>query len=87
MAPLTRNQFPADYLTATAGHDVVATVNVEAGWDAGDPFGEVAWLDSIDKPDGIAVRYVAHADLAAPDVEALLTRHAAHAASSASATS
>ncbi len=77
-SPLTRNQFAADYLAAAAGHNVVATVHVEAGWEARDPFDEVAWLDSIDKPDGIALRYVAHADLGAPDVEAVLARHAAH---------
>jgi predicted TIM-barrel fold metal-dependent hydrolase len=76
--PLTRNQSAADYVAAAAGHNVVATVHVEAGWEASDPFGEVAWLDSIDKPDGIALRYVAHADLGAPDVEAVLARHAAH---------
>ena len=77
-SPLTRNQFAADYLAAAAGHNVVATVHVETGWEARDPFDEVAWLDSIDKPDGIALRYVAHADLGAPDVEAVLARHAAH---------
>lgn len=76
--PLTQNQLPADYLAAAAGHNVVATVHIEAGWDADDPFGEVAWLDSLEKPDGMAARYVAHADLSAPDVEAVLARHAEH---------
>ncbi len=76
--PLAQNQLPADYRAAAAGHDVVATVHVEAAWDADDPDGEVRWLDALDKPDGIAARYVAHAALAQPDVQAVLARHGAH---------
>ncbi|MDP1730436.1 MAG: amidohydrolase family protein [Devosia sp.] len=75
---LAGDHIPADYARAAAGHNVVATVHVEAGWDADDPFGEIAWLDSLDKPHGIAARYVAHARLADPGVEAVLDRHASH---------
>ena len=36
LAPLRRNYLPNDYLRDAAGHNVVATVHVEAGWDAED---------------------------------------------------
>ena len=76
--PLGRDQLPADYLEAAKGHEVVATVHVEAAWDPSDPIGEIRWLDTLDKPGGVAERYVAHASLASPDIEAVLEHHGAH---------
>ena len=54
-----------------------ATVHVEAGWAAGDPFAELAWLDQLQRPAGLAARYVARATLDAADAEATLERLAA----------
>lgn len=74
---LGRDCLPADYLAAAGGRDVVATVHVEAGWEAGDPFAELAWLDQLQRPAGLAARYVARATLDAADAEATLERLAA----------
>lgn len=75
---LARDCLPADYLRATEGYDIVASVHVEANWDPTDPLGEIAWLDRLDRPDGIAARYVGYADLADPEVENVLEAFAAH---------
>lgn len=75
---LARDCLPASYLRDTRGYDIVASVHVEANWDPEDPLGEIAWLDSLDRPPGIAARYVGHADLSRPDVEPLLETMAAH---------
>ncbi|OQM76529.1 amidohydrolase family protein [Manganibacter manganicus] len=69
---LGQSCLPHDYLRAATGYDLRASVHVEAGWDPDDPQGEIAWLDSLPRPEGIAARYVAYADLASPDVEATL---------------
>jgi predicted TIM-barrel fold metal-dependent hydrolase len=75
---LARDCLPADYLRESAGYDIVASVHVEANWDPADPLGEIAWLDSLERPAGIAARYVGFADLGGPDVEGLLETLAAH---------
>lgn len=75
---LARDCLPADYLRDAAGYDIVASVHVEANWDPADPLGEIAWLDGLARPEGIAARYVAFADLASPGVERLLETMAAH---------
>jgi predicted TIM-barrel fold metal-dependent hydrolase len=75
---LARNCLPADYLGEAAGYDIVASVHVEANWDPADPLGEIAWLDGLEKPAGIAARYVGYADLGDPNVEPLLDAMAAH---------
>ncbi|MBB4053635.1 putative TIM-barrel fold metal-dependent hydrolase [Devosia subaequoris] len=77
-AVLTRNCLPQDYLRDTRGYDVIASVHVEANWDATNPLGEIAWLDSLERPSGIAGRYVGFADLRAPDVEDTLAAMAAN---------
>jgi hypothetical protein len=38
---------------------IVASVHIEALWDAQDPVGETRWLETLDKSDAIAGRYVA----------------------------
>jgi predicted TIM-barrel fold metal-dependent hydrolase len=75
---LARNCMPQDYLREAEGYNIVASVHVEANWDPADPMGEIAWLDAMERPDGIAARYVGYADLCAADVEPLLERMAAH---------
>lgn len=75
---LERNCLPADYLRATSGRNVVATVHVEAGWEAGDPFAEIAWLDQLSRPAWMAARYVSTVPLDSPRAEVTLERLAAH---------
>lgn len=77
LAPLRRNYLPQDYLSDARGHNVVATVHVEASWDSHDPLGETRWLESIDKIGGVAARYVARVPLARPDAVARVEAQAA----------
>jgi predicted TIM-barrel fold metal-dependent hydrolase len=75
---LAQDCMPADYQRDAKAYDIVGTVHVEAGWDASDPFGEIAWIDALEKPATMATRYVAAAQLADPGAAAVLERHAAH---------
>ncbi len=75
---LGKNCLPADYLKATAGHNVVGTVHVEAGWETGDPFAEIEWLDQLERPEWMASRYVSTVPLDASDAQANLERLAHH---------
>lgn len=77
LAPLQRNVLPKDYLEAIAGHNVVASVHIEANWDPADPLGETRWLESLERPEGIAARYVAYVPLAREDAAELIEGHAA----------
>lgn len=76
---LAQDSLPEDYLQAASGRNVVATVHVEAGWEADDPFEEISWLDGLERPDWMATRYVAHVALDHADAEPSLERLAAHA--------
>lgn len=76
---LRRNYLPEDYRRDAARHDVVATVHVEAGWAADDSVGETRWLETLDKSQGVADRYVVHVPLASPKAPALVEAHAAFA--------
>ena len=76
-APLRRNYLPEDYRADARNQPVVATVHIEAGWDPADPVAETQWLETLDKADGIASRYVAHVALESPDAAALIERQAA----------
>src|SRR4051812_22935877 len=73
---------PPDY-ARDAGQDSVDTVvHVEAGWLGGGELGpaaETRWLDALDfESAGLRLgAIVAHADLQAPHVDALLAAHAA----------
>ena len=72
-ADLARDVGPADYRAALAGHDVVATVWIEAL--AADPLAEArqaqAWAEAAP---GICAAIVAHTPLDAPDITARLDR-------------
>jgi predicted TIM-barrel fold metal-dependent hydrolase len=78
LEPLRRNYLPQDYQRDAANHNIVASVHVEANWLASDCLGETEWLDSIDKPDRIATRYVCHVPLADPNAKMLVEAQAAH---------
>lgn len=79
LAYLRRDYLPSDFDADSAGLNVAATVCVEALWDdARDPFEEIDWLDGLARRAGVAARYVARADLAAPGVEVRVARLAAH---------
>lgn len=75
---LRRNHLPADYLADLGDANVVASVHVEANWDPTDPAGEVAWLDGLQRPAGIAARYVAFCELADTRAPALIEAYAEH---------
>ena len=42
---LRRRYFPEDFRRDAAGHRVVATVHMEAEWDAADEVAETRWLE------------------------------------------
>jgi predicted TIM-barrel fold metal-dependent hydrolase len=77
LAQLRRNYLPHDYLRDAAGHKVAATVHVEASWDANDCLGETRWLESLEKPGGVAERYVARVPLAHDNALKLIEAQAA----------
>lgn len=77
LGPLRQNYLPQDYLRDAARHNLAATVHVEAGWASDDCLGETRWLETLDKADGVAARYVAHVPLASPDAPALIEAQAA----------
>lgn len=76
--PLSRSCLPEDYLRAADGFNIVASVHVEANWDPADPLGEIAWLDSLERPAGIAARYVGYAALESAEAPAIIEALAAH---------
>ena len=78
LVPLRNNYLPVDYRRDAANHNVVSSLHVEANWLASDCVGETKWLDGIDKPVGIADRYVAHVPLVDPKAKALIEEQAAH---------
>ena len=77
-AALCNDFLPGDYAVLAARHNIVASVHVEANWDPADPLGETTWLDGLQRPEGIASRYVAYATLGDAAAAALIERHAAH---------
>lgn len=75
LAPIRRNYLVDDYRRDVAGQNVVASVHIEAAWDrTDDPLAEIAWLETLDKSLGVAIRYIGFADLAAPGAGAALDR-------------
>jgi predicted TIM-barrel fold metal-dependent hydrolase len=79
LGPLRTNYLPQTYRRDAARQRIVATVHVEAGWRHDESLGETRWLESLDKSDGVAARYVAHVPLGAPDAPALIEAQAAFA--------
>lgn len=67
-----------DYRRDIAGQNVVASVHIEALWDAADsPVNETRWLETLDKSDSLAIRYVAGVPFEQPDTERLVREQAA----------
>lgn len=75
--PLRRNYLPEDYFRDAAGHDVVATVHMEAEWDPRDPVGETRWLARLRKETGFPTAAVGQAWFARDDIADVLAGHAA----------
>ena len=78
VGPLQKNYLPADYSNDSCAHQIVATVHVEANWRADDCVGETRWLNSLERPPGIAERYVVHVPLGDPKATQLLDEQASH---------
>jgi len=75
LGPIRRNYLVDDYRRDAANQNVVASVHIDAAWDrADDPLAEIEWLQTLDKPSGVAARYIGFADLNAPDADATLDR-------------
>lgn len=70
---------PGDYLTDSAGYNVIGVVHIEAHWDPKDRVGETRWLRGLadaGRESGLLKGIVGEADLSAPDVDRLLEAHA-----------
>ena len=68
---------PDDYDRDAEGFKVVGHVTMEGEWDEADPVGETRWLASIFKDNPAYLGHVARAFLHEPDVDEVLTGHAA----------
>jgi predicted TIM-barrel fold metal-dependent hydrolase len=74
---LRRDYLPADYERDVRGQGVVASVHVEAGWEPSTTVDETRWLETLDKSNNIAVRYVAGAPFAAPNGSEIVAEQSA----------
>jgi predicted TIM-barrel fold metal-dependent hydrolase len=75
---LRHDYLPRDYLADAGTQKIMGSVYIEALWDrARPPEEEIAWVNALAKPPGIASRCVAWADLTAPDIDEVLARLAA----------
>ena len=74
--PIQRDYLADEYLAESA-HEVVGSVHVQADGALPDPARETAWLERVAGEHGVPSAIVGFADLAAPDLDALLDRHAA----------
>jgi predicted TIM-barrel fold metal-dependent hydrolase len=72
---IRKNYQVEDYLRDIRGQHVVKSVHVEAGADPTDPVRETAWLQAQADRHGYPHAIVAYANLAAPDVGAVLEAH------------
>jgi predicted TIM-barrel fold metal-dependent hydrolase len=75
-APLRRNYLMEDYRADTAGYQLAGSVFVETEWDATDPLGEQAWVDTVIDRYGLPTVSVAQAWLDRDDVGAILDAYA-----------
>ena len=73
--PLCSDFLPPDYLKASDGCNVVATVHVEAERDRSEQVAETAWLHELHAQHGFPNAVVAHAWLDRPDTEECLLSH------------
>jgi predicted TIM-barrel fold metal-dependent hydrolase len=75
---IARDYGLADYRVDLAGWDVRGIVHVDAGADPVQAIDETAWLQGMANETGLPSAIVAFADLADPDLDAVLAAHAAH---------
>jgi predicted TIM-barrel fold metal-dependent hydrolase len=75
LSKIAHDYLVEDYVRDSRGHNIVATVHIEALW-AGDPVGETRWLETLDKSNGVALRYVGGASLGKPGAEAAISDQA-----------
>ncbi len=75
-----RHDYLIDDLRADFGdHNVVKSVHVQAHYNPENPLGETAWLQAVADRHGFPHAIAGHADLASPDVEAMLEAHCQYA--------
>ncbi len=74
---LKRNYLPDDYRRDAKGHNVLATVHVEAEWDRNDQVGESRWLSELASQHGFPNAIVAHAWFHTDNTEEVLAGQAA----------
>lgn len=75
--PICRDYTIDEYREDIAGCDIVKSVYIQTNWPAGRAYDEALWLQSVADATGWPHANVAYADLAGPDVGALLSRLAA----------
>lgn len=72
--PIQRDYSIEEFRGDIAGSDIVKSVYVQTNWPAGQSYDEARWVQSVSDATGWPHANVAHADLADPDVGALLKR-------------
>lgn len=77
-AIMSQRYVPEDFAGETRFANVSKVVHVQAAIGSPDPVDETAWLQELADRHGTPQGIVAYADLAAPDVEEVLARHAAY---------
>ena len=70
-----RNYLAEDYIAETRNANVTKAIHVQAAIGSPDPVTETEWLQEAADRTGFPHAIVAHADLRAPGVEAVLERH------------
>jgi predicted TIM-barrel fold metal-dependent hydrolase len=73
---LRRSYLPADLRADAKGHNIVATVHMEAEWDTSDEVGETRWLATLRAAHGLPSVAVGHVRFEDPGVEEALAGHA-----------
>lgn len=76
-APLKRDYLPDDYKRDAAGHNVLATVHVEAEMDRATQLAETRWLVEMNRRHGMPTAIVGHAWFHTPNAEEIIAGHAA----------
>ena len=76
-AAIRQDFLAEDYRRATAGHNVVASVTMEAEWDEKLLVGETEWTKALHRENArFPAAHIARTILHAPDAEVSLARHA-----------
>ena len=75
--PLRRNYLPADYRRDAAGHNVVASVYMEAEHDPGDPLRETRWVHAVAAQEGMPQAMAGAVFLDRDDAAAIIRAQAA----------